>query len=124
VPYTQNGPARIDGYLQPHRRPQARQPVIVAIHGGGWSAGSRRDFSFASAYFVKEGYVFCTIDYRLDNVAIYPAQIQDCKCAIRFLRANAAKYHIDPSRIGVWVHRPEGIWSPCLEQLPSDASGR
>jgi len=101
VQYTQNGPSEL---MDIYRRTDATdaQPVIVAIHGGGWRAGSRRDFNFAAAYFVKEGYVFCTIDYRLDNVAIYPAQIQDCKCAIRYLRANAAKYHIDPSRIGVW----------------------
>ena len=77
-------------------------PVVVYIHGGGWMSGSRAPAQGPADHFNGQGYVFCSIDYRFSAEAPYPAQIEDCKCAIRFLRANAAKYHIDPKHIGVW----------------------
>jgi acetyl esterase/lipase len=101
VQYTQSGPPEsMDIYSRVGAT--AAQPAIVMIHGGGWAKGGRQDLAFGAAYFVKERYVYCTIDYRLDDVDLYPAQIEDCKCAIRFLRANAAAYHIDPARVAVW----------------------
>jgi acetyl esterase/lipase len=54
------------------------------------------------APFVQRGYFGATIDYRLSQEAKFPAQIEDCKCAIRFLRAKAKEYNLDPDRIGVW----------------------
>lgn len=77
-------------------------PIVVAIHGGGWYKGSRASMDAAALHFLALGYAYASIDYRLSSEAIYPAQIEDCKCAIRFLRAHAAKYHIDPSKIGAW----------------------
>ena len=52
--------------------------------------------------FVAKGYAVASINYRLSQHAVFPAQIEDCKAAIRWLRANAAKYHLDPDHIGVW----------------------
>jgi acetyl esterase/lipase len=52
--------------------------------------------------FVGKGYVAASLNYRLSQHAVFPAQLEDCKAAIRWLRANAAEYHIDPDRIGVW----------------------
>ncbi|MDR3710769.1 MAG: alpha/beta hydrolase [Capsulimonadaceae bacterium] len=101
VQYTQNSPAQFMDLYVP-QGVAAALPAIVAIHGGGWRGGSRTGYRNAASHFVSHGYVFCTIDYRLDDTAIYPAQIEDCKCAIRYLRAHANLYHIDPSRIGVW----------------------
>lgn len=75
-------------------------PVIVWIHGGGWSRG-RKERCPAVAL-VKDGYAVASIDYRLTGVAPFPAQIEDCKAAIRWLRANASKYNLNPDRIGVW----------------------
>lgn len=75
-------------------------PLVVWIHGGAWRAGNKK---FCPALrFTKRGYVAASISYRLSHEAIFPAQIEDCKAAIRWLRANAAKYSIDPERIGVW----------------------
>jgi acetyl esterase/lipase len=75
-------------------------PTLVWIHGGGWSAG---DKAGCPAYgMVGHGYVAVSINYRLTGQAPWPAQIYDCKAAIRFLRAHAAEYQIDPNRIGVW----------------------
>ena len=77
-------------------------PAIVYIHGGGWLAGSRSSGEASAKHFTGRGYIFCSVDYRFSSEAIYPAQIEDCKCAIRYLRANAAQYHIDPAHIGAW----------------------
>lgn len=77
------------------------RPVFVFIHGGGWHGGHRNaGLPFATG-FAQQGYVGATIEYRFSQEAKFPAQIEDCKCAIRFLRANAEKYHLDPDRIGV-----------------------
>lgn len=85
------------------------RPAIVVIHGGGWIEGSRSSFSRAQDRrpghiidFAKLGFVAVSIDYRLSKEAPFPAAIQDCKCAVRWLRANSKKYQIDPERIGAW----------------------
>lgn len=78
-------------------------PVIVWIHGGGWAIGDKN--LAADAYqlrYPRNGYALVSINYRLTNQAIFPAQIHDSKAAIRWIRANAAQYNLDPTRIGVW----------------------
>jgi len=75
-------------------------PVIVWIHGGAWRENNK-DWC-AATRFIDHGYAAVSISYRLTGVARFPAQIHDCKGAIRWLRANAAKYNIDPDRIGVF----------------------
>ncbi len=84
----------------PEKMPDKPLPVVVWIHGGGWKQGTYK--WNRSAWFVKHGYAAASIQYRFIDEAIFPAQIHDCKAAIRFLRANASKYGIDPSCIGVW----------------------
>lgn len=75
-------------------------PVIVWIHGGGWRGGSR---TICRALPMSgQGYAVVSIDYRLSGQASFPAQIHDCKAAIRWIRAHARKYGFDPERIGVW----------------------
>jgi acetyl esterase/lipase len=73
-------------------------PLVMWVHGGGWLAGDRSDGFFLPV--VKSGFAVASIDYRLSQVAIFPAQIYDCKAAVRWLRANAAKYNINPNKIG------------------------
>jgi acetyl esterase/lipase len=78
-------------------------PVIVFIHGGGWQSGDKASGIPRLALFAVEGnYVCASIGYRLSGEATWPAQIYDCKAAIRWLRANAKKYNLDPDKIGVW----------------------
>src|SRR5258708_6736984 len=84
----------LDLYL-PDKADHARQ-LIIWIHGGGWSAGDKNACPAIRA--VQLGFVVASINYRLSTQAVYPAQIQDCKGAIRFLRAHAAEYHIDPNK--------------------------
>ncbi len=76
-------------------------PVIVWVHGGGWLAGSKEGGGPA-LLFVGKGYAVAAINYRLSQHATFPAQIEDCKAAIRWLRANAKTYNLAPDRIGVW----------------------
>ncbi|QJE97627.1 alpha/beta hydrolase fold domain-containing protein [Luteolibacter luteus] len=78
------------------------RPLVVFIHGGGWLAGSKSDgLGVMQAITANGDYVAASINYRLTQEAAWPAQIFDCKAAIRYLRGNASKYGIDPERIGV-----------------------
>ncbi len=89
--------------LTPKQPPKSPLPAVVFIHGGGWTGGDKLDGIMNLVPFVASGnYVGVTLNYRLSQEAIWPAQIYDCKAAIRWLRANADKYHINPDRIGVW----------------------
>lgn len=84
----------------PEPAPGDPVPVLVYIHGGGWQSGSYDDCRWTE--FVKNGYASASIQYRFSQEAIFPAQIHDCKAAIRFLKANAKAYGLDASRVGVW----------------------
>lgn len=78
-------------------------PLIVWIHGGGWISGDKAlAAQSAQVRQTARGYVVASINYRLSGQAKFPAQSHDCKAAIRWLRANATLYKIDPARIGVW----------------------
>jgi acetyl esterase/lipase len=77
-------------------------PVVVWIHGGAWRGGSRSQGVERLRDLVNHGYCGVQIDYRLSKTAKWPAQIYDCKAAIRYLRAHASEYNIDPDKIGVW----------------------
>ena len=92
----------------------AKAPAIVWIHGGGWTSGSRDGGVGNIIQWARRGYVAASIEYRLSGEAKFPAQIEDCKCAIRFLRAKAAEYGIDPDRIGVVGHSAGGHLSALL----------
>jgi acetyl esterase/lipase len=87
-------------------------PALIYIHGGGWYAGDQ--FQGDPAGMARQGYYGVSIEYRLADTAKWPAQIQDCKCAIRWLRANAAKFNVDPNRIGVWGASAGGHLVACV----------
>lgn len=100
VKYVPDGDAAqsLDIYF-PEKRAEKPLPLLVWIHGGGWSGGSKAECPFVKQ--LQRGYVAASIEYRFSQKAKFPAQIQDCQAAIRWLRANAAKYSIDPNKIGV-----------------------
>src|SRR5438270_12467934 len=75
-------------------------PAVVYIHGGGWVNGKKNAFQRQAAYMATKGFVGACIEYRLSGEAIYPAALNDSKAAVRWLRVNAAKYRIDPDKIG------------------------
>jgi uncharacterized sulfatase len=104
LPYagTDNPRQRLDLLLPKSPRNDKPLPVIAFIHGGAWQGGDKRDRLSALVGFVRGGeYAGVTIGYRLSREATWPAQIHDCKAAIRWVRSHAPKYRLDPDRIGV-----------------------
>jgi acetyl esterase/lipase len=75
-------------------------PAVVCLHGGGWRMGQRQDLAKPIEMIAARGFVAVTVGYRLAPTHKFPAQIEDCKAAVRWLRANADKYRINSDRIG------------------------
>jgi acetyl esterase/lipase len=76
-------------------------PVVLFLHGGGWKGGYRQMYHYYCAKFAEHGYMAATASYRLSDEAPFPAAVEDVKCAVRWLRANAEKLGIDRDKIGV-----------------------
>jgi len=91
---------KLDLYL-PFPVPAKPVPAILFIHGGGWERGSKADGRRFAFRMVAQGYAVACVDYRLSSDELFPAQIEDCKVAVRWLRANATRYRLDPEHIGV-----------------------
>ena len=88
--------------LRPRSRPPGLAPGLIWVHGGAFRHGSK-DSGIAKLFpFARRGYVCASIEYRLSGEAIWPAQIEDCKAAVRYLRAHADELGLDPERIGAW----------------------
>lgn len=78
-------------------------PVIISIHGGGYCTGDKVGSDALVAWEgLKRGYAVVSINYRLSTEATFPAQINDVKAAIRFIKAHAAEYDLNPDKIAVW----------------------
>ncbi|MGB6220426.1 alpha/beta hydrolase fold domain-containing protein [Haloferula sp.] len=108
--YASNGDARqtLDVYL-PEKPSNKKLPLVVYIHGGGWMSGNKEQGKSIAKLITSTGqYAAASINYRLTQQAFWPAQIHDCKAAVRYLRANAKKFGIDPDRIAVMGHSAGG----------------
>ena len=90
---------RLDLY-KPKSAAGEKLPGLVFIHGGGWNSGNRK--SIPAIFTAVPGYVKISVDYRLAGEASFPAQLRDCKTAVRWMRAHAEELNLDPGRIGVW----------------------
>ena len=103
IAYAPDHPSQIMDVWIP-AAPAGPKPVVVWIHGGGWQAGDKSTATGGSKVtnLLARGFVVVSINYRLSQDAIFPAQIHDCKGAIRFIRSRAAQFQVDPRRIGVW----------------------
>ncbi len=97
--YVEKGHARnkLDLYLPKSEKPV---PLVIWIHGGAWEAGSKNDCP--ALFLTEKGYAVASVNYRLSQHAVFPAQIEDCKAAVRYLRANAKTYSLDPEQFGAW----------------------
>ena len=105
IPYVKGGGERqqLDLFLpKDFKTAKEPYPVLVWIHGGGWAAGSKDGMDDGAKQAVSNGFAFVSINYRLAPKDRYPAQLEDCKSAIRWLRAHAKKLHLDSDKIGVW----------------------
>jgi acetyl esterase/lipase len=88
---------KADLYLPYPRR--ASNPTVIAIHGGGWVEGTRDYVALSGLPYVERGFSVVNISYRLARVTPAPAAVEDCRCALRWVIANAAKYGFDPAKI-------------------------
>ena len=94
---------KLDLYLPKKRATDKPLPVVVFIHGGGWKNGDKASGAANVSRFVASGdYAGVSVGYRLTNEAQWPAQIHDCKAAIRWIRGNAKEHNLDPDKIAVW----------------------
>lgn len=88
---------KLDLYVPPS---DASLPLIVWVHGGAWRGGDKS--RCPALRFLEKGYAVASLNYRLSQHAVFPAQIEDCKAVVRWLRAHAGDYGYDGDRIGVW----------------------
>lgn len=88
--------------LRLKKLPKGPMPVLVFVHGGGFVGGDKTGGYRFLMRFAKRGYFCASINYRFVYEKRFPGQLEDCKCAIRFLRAHAKQYDLDADHIGVW----------------------
>lgn len=99
VAYAQADPQQVMDIVRPGDA--GRHPAVLAIHGGGFRAGSRKGYQATCLALAQHGYLCAAADYRLAPAAPFPAAVYDVKAAVRYLRANASKLGIDTNKIGV-----------------------
>jgi acetyl esterase/lipase len=108
-------------YANPKSLDGPLRPAIVMIHGGGWIEGDKSSFDHYCIEYAQQGYFCATINYRLSSIAPFPAAVEDCKCAVRWLRAHAAEFHVDPNRIGAYGNSAGGQLALMLAMAGKDA---
>ncbi|MDR3401155.1 MAG: alpha/beta hydrolase [Chthoniobacter sp.] len=95
-------------------------PACVLVHGGGWVEGDKERFTPLAIGLAQRGYVVANIEYRLGPVAKYPAAVQDCNLAVRYVRANAPHFGADPNRLGAWGGSAGGHLVGMLAAAPAE----
>jgi acetyl esterase/lipase len=96
-----DGTKLLGDFYAPKGREKA--PVLVAVHGGGWQAGTRKSYTHWAPYLAENGYAVFSVDYRLSKpgTKTYPAAVYDVKGAVQYVRAKAAELNVDPERIAM-----------------------
>jgi 3-carboxy-cis,cis-muconate cycloisomerase len=99
VAYAREGHPRqtLDLFLP---REGENMPLIIWVHGGAWRLGSKEDQP--PLHYLAAGYAVASLNYRLSQHALFPAQLEDCKAAVRWLRAHAQQFKLDAQRFGAW----------------------
>jgi acetyl esterase/lipase len=100
VEYSAVGAPQTMDIIRPRATSSQARPAVLLVHGGGFRAGSKEGYIPLGIKLADRGYVAATVNYRLAPRFKFPAAIEDVKAAVRFLRANASKYNIDPNHIG------------------------
>jgi acetyl esterase/lipase len=86
--------------LRPDPLPAAPMPLVMELHPGAWMFGGKH--AERNRMLAEQGFATASVDYRPSTTAPFPAQIDDVRAAVQFLRAHAAEYHLDPGRFGIW----------------------
>jgi acetyl esterase len=98
---------------------EARRPAVVMIHGGGWRVGDKASWADEAQRFAGHGWVAFSINYRLDEPSVFPAEIDDAQAAVRWVRAHAEEYRVDPARIAALGESAGGHLTAMLATLGS-----
>ncbi len=112
-----SGPLKADLFVPQGNGPF---PAMIVVHGGAWATGTKEQLAGIAKAFAKLGYTTAAITYRLAPQQTFPAQIYDCQAAVRWLRANAEKYKVDPDRIGGYGYSAGGELVALLGTLDDD----
>jgi len=97
---------------------ERRLPVVGFIHGGGWHGGDKADYGDLAARVADRGYLCAAVNYRLSGQAAFPAALEDCKRAVRWLRAHAAAWGADTDRMATWGHSAGGHLAALVALTP------
>ena len=92
-----NYQSKLDVYWPPD--PSQPTPVVVVIHGGGWIAGTKEERVLEMMPYLQMGFAAVNVEYRLGQVSLAPAAVEDCRCALHWVFANAKKYNFDRNRV-------------------------
>ena len=110
---------KLDLYLP--RNAAAAPPVLLLIHGGGWVIGQKETYTMRLLPYLEMGFAVVNVEYRLANVALAPAAVEDCLCALRWIARNAEEYNLDASRVVVTGMSAGGHLSLTTGMIPSSA---
>jgi acetyl esterase/lipase len=115
----ESGPLALDLYVP---EDASATPLVVSIHGGGWQSGDRTQTG-DTLRLVERGYALASVSYRLTDAATFPAQIRDCRAAVRWLRAHAEEYGLDPDRVAACGWSAGGHLAALLGTAPDASFG-
>lgn len=113
----------LDAYLP---ETETAAPAILVVHGGAWRQGNRKQLKSYATALAQRGFVCFAIDYRLAPEHKFPAQIDDCRSAVKWIRENATTYNVDPKRLGAIGYSAGGHLVTLLGttgEAPSDSNG-
>ena len=110
---------KVDLYLP--RGTDSPTPVLVYIHGGGWVGGSKESSMLRLIPWMEMGWAVVNVQYRLGEVSLAPAAVEDCLCALRWIIRNASNYNIDPERIVVTGNSAGGHLALTTGMVPASA---
>lgn len=103
IVYSKIGKSELHIYLaRPNPLPKRALPVVIYLHGGAWRNGSHENLASGAWGLAKSGFAVASVEFRSSDDAIYPAQIDDCRTAVGFLKRNARNYSLDNTKIGVY----------------------
>lgn len=116
------GDMNLRGVILAPANATATMPGVIWIHGGGWKGGTYKGNLTIPKFLAAHGFVCLSIEYRVVKIARWPAQIEDCKLGVRWFRANAARYHVDPNRIAVGGESAGGHLALCVGTMTDVAA--
>lgn len=109
--------------FRPAQAVELALPVVVFCHGGGWGGGDKNTYHDLAARVASRGYLCATPNYRLSGEAPFPAALEDCKCAVRWLRAHALEQGADADHFAAWGHSAGGHLAAMVAVTPGRLEG-